>query len=99
VLCSSLLLFISWAIDAGVSVTAVDGSNATARIEILVRLAQINSLHGHAAIASQEITGEWRTEDHLCCVPPFSLLLFISWAIDAGVSVNAVDGSNAPARI
>ena len=78
VLCSSLLLFISWAIDAGVSVTAVDGSNATARIEILVRLAQINSLHGHAAIASQEITGEWRPEDHLSCVPPFSLLLFIS---------------------
>jgi len=45
-----------WAIDGSVSVTAVDGSNAPARIEIVVRLAQINILHGHAAIASQEIT-------------------------------------------
>ena len=85
-LCSSLLPSPVYllAIDGSVSVTAVDGSNATARIEILVRLAQINSLHGHAAIASQEITGEWRTEDHLCCVPPFSLLpspVYL-WAID-----------------
>jgi len=76
VLCSSLLPSPVYllAIDGSVSVTAVDGSNATALIEILVRLAQINILHCHAAITTERHTGEWRMEDHLCCVPPFSCL-------------------------